>query len=294
MNKTLSFIDKAKIVHGDRYDYSLVNYTHSKSNVKIICPVHGVFEQTPNNHLRSGGCLKCGLESTVKLKTSSRESFVNKSKLVHGDTYDYSLTEYVRAHSLVKICCPIHGVFEQTPNSHMKGRGCPSCVSSKISTKIMMSNDEFVRRSRLLHGNKYDYSLVVYRGYEQIVNIICPTHGVFTQKPREHLDACGCNMCNKNGFNKNNKGFLYVLDGGDCFKVGITNYIPSRMHTLKYNTSFDFKCVKVIEGSGHSISRLERKLHTLFVRADVGKFDGYTEWFVKFDGYLEVIERESY
>ena len=118
------FIDKANLIHNDKYDYSMVEYVKSSVKVKIICPVHGVFEQTPNKHLAGQGCKQCGRDSTK----TGRDEFIKRARAVHGDKYDYSEVIYVRKDQKVKIICPIHGIFEQTPHSHVTlKQNCPKC-----------------------------------------------------------------------------------------------------------------------------------------------------------------------
>ena len=111
------FEQKAKKIHGDKYDYSLVEYINSQTKVKIICPIHGVFEQKPNGHLSGRGCSKCKPDKISKKLSFTTEEFVKKAKEIYGDKYDYSLVDYKSAKEKVKIICSIHGVFEQTPDS---------------------------------------------------------------------------------------------------------------------------------------------------------------------------------
>jgi len=119
---TEDFIQKAKKVHVDRYDYSLVDYVDSKTNIKIICREHNyIFSQSPNKHLNGRGCPKC----VGKNKTT--EDFINKAKDVHKNKYEYSLTNYINSQTKVKIICSIHGVFEQDTSNHLSGQGCPVC-----------------------------------------------------------------------------------------------------------------------------------------------------------------------
>lgn len=118
------FIVRAREVHGDKYDYSLVNFASSRAKVKIVCPEHGVFEAILNNHIsKKQGCPLCFIE---RKRLNIRE-FITRAREIHGDKYDYSLVEYISNKILVKIICSKHGVFEQTPNSHLRGRGCPQC-----------------------------------------------------------------------------------------------------------------------------------------------------------------------
>ena len=128
---TENFIKRAKEIHGDKYDYSLVEYKNNETKVKIICPIHGVFEQTPNGHL-AGGCAAC---SGIKKYTA--EEFIKRAKEVHGDKYDYSLVNYVNAHTKIKIVCPKHGMFFAIPANHLnRGDGCPYCKSTIGEEKI--------------------------------------------------------------------------------------------------------------------------------------------------------------
>ena len=96
-------IERFKKAHGDRYDYSLVEYVNSKTKVKIICPKHGEFEQTPNNHLNNkNGCPSCGIKSIKKALKKSKDDFAKEARKIHGNKYDYSSVEYKNAHTKVK------------------------------------------------------------------------------------------------------------------------------------------------------------------------------------------------
>lgn len=110
-------------------------------------------------------------------------SFIEQAKTVHQNKYDYSQVQYVTSSKKVKIVCPEHGVFEQTPNKHLSGRGCPICGRNR--TKV--GKDEFIARARRVHGDKYDYSNVVYCRSDQPVEIVCPIHGSFMQTPHDHI-----------------------------------------------------------------------------------------------------------
>ena len=180
------FIEKSKEIHGDFYDYSLVDYKNMKEHVKIICPDHGIFEQNPYKHLLGRGCRKCANNYPY-----TTESYIEKCITIHGNKYDYSLVEYKGNKNKIKIICPTHGVFEQTPLSHLKGYNCPIC-----SGKYNFTTDIFIEKSKEIHGNKYDYSLVDYKNDRTKIKIICPTHGIFEQEPRHHIRGSGCPVCN--------------------------------------------------------------------------------------------------
>jgi len=128
---TDEFISSARRVHGNKYDYALVEYSVTDIPVKIICREHGEFEQRPHNHLSGHGCNTCGGLATANARRSNTEQFIAKAKRVHGDKYDYSLVSYERAVLPVKIVCPAHGEFEQKPKSHLLGRGCRKCADDR-------------------------------------------------------------------------------------------------------------------------------------------------------------------
>ena len=151
--KTLKFIEKAEKKYNKKYDYSLVDYIHSLTKVKIICPEHGEFEITPKSHLKGVGCPICsGAQFTT-------DYFIQRATEAHSGKYDYSLVEYKNTSTKVKIICHEHGQFEQRAGSHLKGEGCPSCVGVKKHT-----NESFIEKAKEIHGEKYDYSLVEYNG----------------------------------------------------------------------------------------------------------------------------------
>ena len=197
---TEAFINDAISVHGNKFDYSKVEYVNNKTKVCIICPIHGEFWQTPQEHLIGcGGCPTCAKLIRINKKTYSKENFINKAKIIHGDKFDYSKVEYVNNRTKVCIICPQHGEFWQTPNSHLQGEGCPNCRKSK-----KMAQETFIKKAKKVHGDKYDYSKVNYVNSQTKVCIICPQHGEFWQTPNSHLSGKGCKEC-ANEYKKRNK-----------------------------------------------------------------------------------------
>ena len=146
------FVEKAKQIHGSKYDYSKVEYVNNRTKVCIICPDHGEFWQTPLHHLDCEGCYECGRIKTIQSITSDNENFIEKAKKVHGNKYDYSEVKYKHNARKVSIICPIHGVFKQSPNNHLHGDGCPKCTVSKIEEGLMRELDtlnvEYVYQKR--------------------------------------------------------------------------------------------------------------------------------------------------
>lgn len=123
------FIAEAVVAHGDLYDYSNTVYVNNKTKVKVICPTHGVFTITPNDHIGKQlcGCPKCGIEKRSKSRTCTTEEFIQKAKKVHNGTYEYSKVVYTNSTTPVKIICKAHGEFEQSPSEHLQGKGCRQC-----------------------------------------------------------------------------------------------------------------------------------------------------------------------
>ena len=197
---TQTFIEKAKKVHGDKYDYSKVNYINNHTRVTIICPIHGEFEQLPHNHLSGAICLLCSRELNKDVRRLTTEEFVRSAIEVHGDKYDYSSVNYISSTTPVTIICPIHGKFEQLPPVHVfQGCGCPECGREILANKFRFTTEEFIKRARLIHGDKYDYSKVNYINNHTPVIIICPIHGEFEQLPYNHLNQkSGCPKCANN------------------------------------------------------------------------------------------------
>jgi hypothetical protein len=191
------FITRAKKKHGDKYDYSLIEHVGGKIKVKIICSIHGIFTQQASNHLSGQGCKKCGrLEANNKIRLS-QEDFIEKSKCIHLDKYDYSRVNYRDLRTKVKIICPIHGRYKQQPYIHLYGssRGCPVCRKITRIKKLSCKKNEFVNKANGVHNKKYDYSLVEYKGVFVKIKIVCPIHGEFWQIPHIHLNGSGCPAC---------------------------------------------------------------------------------------------------
>jgi len=130
---TESFIKKAKKKHNNKYDYSKVKYYNQKHKVKIVCPIHGEFEQPPTDHLQGHGCLECGRGRSVESLFLTTEEFIIKAKLIHGNKFDYSEVDYKSTHDKITIICSKHGKFEQQPNVHLNNHGCPNCPATTSS-----------------------------------------------------------------------------------------------------------------------------------------------------------------
>ena len=269
---TESFIEKAGRIHDYKYDYSLVRYKNTDTPVRIKCPDHGVFRQTPHRHFQGHGCRKCGdeknrerltwttqefiaaaktrfprkfkYEKTVYVKSDvevtitcrkhddfcrtpnaflqskygcqkcgiaaraeqqrlNQREFLDRARAKHGDKYNYDLAVYTDNRDPITVCCPEHGPFEQTANSHLSGRGCPDCGKETTRRKRCLPIELFIEQATKVHAGKYDYSKVEYVNNRTPVEIICPVHTSFFQAPGPHKDrAQGCRKCRSDRLSK--------------------------------------------------------------------------------------------
>ena len=174
------FIKNAIKIHGDKYNYNLTEYKNKNIKIKIICPTHGVFEQSPINHLnKKRGCLKCiGRDKT-------NETFIEFSRKIHGDKYNYDLIDYVKSSINVKIICKEHGVFEQKPNHHLNGQGCPICNSSKgeMRIKILLEKNNIMYERQKSFKDCIDKKPLQFDFYLNNINTIIEYDGIQHFKP---------------------------------------------------------------------------------------------------------------
>lgn len=212
---TEQFIEKSVKIHGYKYDYSKVIYTFSRDKIIIICPEHGEFIQTANNHLNGKGCSKC------YNKFNNSQEFVDYSNKVHNNFYNYEKVIFINTISKVKIVCPEHGEFEQTPYNHIIGKGCGKCGNLKTSLGLLKTSEWFIKKCNKIHNGIYNYSKSDYKGVYDKIKIDCKKHGTFLQRANEHLRGKGCSKCannyrwNTNDFIKeclNRKGNLYSYE----------------------------------------------------------------------------------
>lgn len=169
-------INKSKEIHGDKYDYSLLTeYKNDRVSYPIICPEHGVFYQTFNNHIKTKqGCPICGKIKCSEARILTTEEFINKAKEKHGDKYDYSKTVYKKSGLKVDIICPEHGLFSQVARNHLFGQGCPKCFRDKstIERELFDFVREILPQDILVEEN----NRTVLNGKE--IDVYVPTHKV--------------------------------------------------------------------------------------------------------------------
>ncbi len=219
---TAEFTHKAFIVHNGYYTYGNVNYVKAKIKVCITCKTHGAFWQEPNHHLSGHGCKDCGIIMASAKTSSNVEDFIQKANIAHTNTYNYSQVIYKNAKSKVQIICSIHGIFHQTPDDHLHGRGCMKCRNITIGSKLRKSNEQFIKDAIEVHGGLYKYDLVYYTGAHTKIDILCNRcNKKFGQTPTSHLGGSGCPSCNRIDFRRSypsGEVTLYYL-----YKIGITS-----------------------------------------------------------------------
>lgn len=248
---TQEFIIRAKEIHGNKYDYSETVYKNQKTKIKIICLIHGEFEQFPNNHLVGKGCFGCNGN-----KRKSLYSFIEEVNEIHNNKYDYSLVKYKNNETKVKIICPEHGIFDQKPSNHLMGKGCISCASNdKRDTK-----QDFILKAEKVHGNKYDYSSIKYKNSYTKIEIFCKKHDkTFMQKPSQHLIGKGCPICNEskgekiisNYLNNNDIEFIPQYKFNNCRNINplpFDFYLPGYNICIEYNGKQHYEAVEHFGG----------------------------------------------
>ena len=175
----------------EKYDYSETRYINSDIKIKVICNTHGEFLVGPFYHLGGTGCKKCSYEKNGERNTLSTEEFIAKAKAKHGDRYDYSKTEYTGQKEKLTVGCKEHGNFEQIASVHLNSGGCPICGDEKRK----MLPEEFFKRAKEIHNNKFSYEKAVFTGTKNKIIVTCPTHGDFEVLAMRHLTGSDCKLC---------------------------------------------------------------------------------------------------
>ena len=264
------FIEKARKIHGGKYDYSKVEYKKAIEKVCVICPIHGEFWITPNAHLNGHGCGMCN-KGGVK---PFYETFVERAKNIHGDKWIYDKANYVNSKTKVCIICPKHGEFWQTPDKHLQGRGCPIC-----SGKMKKTTEQFISECKTLYGDLYDYTKVKYVNKNTKIVIKCNKCGnEFEMTPHNHLiHGEGCPHCKMpkmekevarildiNGIEyEKQKVFDWLVDGKSIKKFDF--YLPKYNVVIECQGLQHFKSIEWFGGEKHYIiqksnDELKRKL----------------------------------
>ena len=239
------FITKSNEIHNENYKYdNITDYKNNQTKVPIECRIHGIFLQTPGNHLCGKGCPKCKNEKLKIIKQSNIFDFICKANVKHNYNYNYEKYVYVDAHTDgIVTCNACHRDFMQSPNIHLSGSGCPHCYGN-----LRLTKDEFVRRAMNTHGN-YDYTNFNYINANTKGTMICSKNHIFEQTPSKHLQGQGCPLC------KSSKGELKIIsflhthkiefksqktfddcrNPKTCHKLKFDFYVPSKNLLIEYD-----------------------------------------------------------
>jgi len=250
-----SYINEFNEIHKNRYIYPKQEIKRN-SKIKIICPYHGEFKINTSSHLKGFGCPKCSIKK--RLPRKSKNDHIKDFNKIHKNKYNYSLyidsEKNFKTNEKIPIICKRHGIFYQTIRDHKQGQGCPYCAQENYR-KPLKSLSKHINDFKKVHGDKYDYSLVLQLKNE-ITNtfykipIICPIHGIFYQKINDHKQGQGCPKCNESKgerkirqyLEKNNINYIYQYkikyqDRNFYFDF----YIPELNLAIEYDGIFHFE-----------------------------------------------------
>lgn len=260
---TQEIIERFENIHGTTYNYFLVDYQGDSKKVKIICTIHGMFEQQPACHIRQKqGCPKCSREkvnNVIRNRLIGNQKFIERIEKIFGkDIFDYSQLDYKGAHiSVILICNKCGNIENKSPTVLYKGFGCLKCQGNVVGKKLL-TTEEFIIRAKQIHGNKYDYSKTIYTGISNKIEIICSKHGSFFQEPNVHVNMkCNCPECNiykgeeKVGIWLNNNFITYIYQ----YKIRINDsyhyydfYLPKYNLLIEFNGAQHYKPIKFFGG----------------------------------------------
>lgn len=184
------YIERGKKIHDNKYTYDKFVYERANARSIITCPIHGDWEQRPNDHVRGDGCPKCKYQRFIEKYADSRRSntaeFISKATAIHKNRYFYDNVEYVNATTKVVISCPTHGKFSVTPDKHLSGIGCLKCSygtsrnERKIQEWLDDNNISYEREKRFadLKGRTKNSRLRY--------DFWCPDYQLFIEYDGEH------------------------------------------------------------------------------------------------------------
>lgn len=256
-------ISRFKEVHGEKYDYSKVEYVNANTDVTIVCPKHGDFKMKPSAHFREKRiCPNCRKEiGNTKGKEKNASKWFDQMNELWGNKFDFSKTQYKNVRSNVTVRCIEHDQYFTTKATILSRGigGCDKCYEQvfrqKHSEKML---PRFIKKANKIHGNYYDYSLVEYSNNQTLVKIICPKHGVFEQIPDSHVNArCGCQLCTSSSGEKRIAAYLDSIGISFVFqkyvKIDGANYyydffLPEKNIMIEYDGKQHYQPIKFFGG----------------------------------------------
>ena len=303
--KTLEeFKEQASERYDNFFDYSLIKeYKSNKDIIEIICPKHGVIKSTPSNHLKKKiGCFQCyndkrrheKKEKVKKQLRHSTEDFIRKAIKKHGDTFDYSISNYTGVSEEIQVICKNHGIINTTPEKHLYSKvGCKYCGIEKRNAYKKLNTEEFIKKAKEVHGDTYSYENTEYIRSNQKLIIICKHHGDYLQTPNAHLVGKGCEKCAviynafiREDYVKKAKGrdtIIYILrcwnEEEEFYKIGKTfETVEKRYSYSKLPYSYEILDFKISDASTIHILEVElHKKYGMYRYSPKTPFGGHTE-----------------
>lgn len=306
------FLQNAKKIWGDTYDYSKFDYTKANTKGVIVCNKHGEFLKSPNKHTRKDspqGCPICTNERMSDLMKTLTSDFISRSMCTHNSKYTYDIkSEKIAMKDKVNIVCKEHGVFRQVADLHMRGEGCPKCNGG-----VRKDKEDFLKRLTPQQLSDYDYSMVHdFKSQKEKVTILCRNCGnEFKQSVGNHLQGRGCSFCRKTrGWSKsqwidwcniNNyqsvSVYIIKLNGNseEFYKFGLTGNLTKRFNRTSI-CPYEYELVDIVETNDFGFSYdLENRIRLAvreFSYSPKLNFSGFSECFTK-DGLETAIRTLS-
>lgn len=306
-----SFVKKAKQIHGDKFSYDKFEYINAKTKSIITCLIHGDFLQSADKHFNNKTpcpeCYKIRKSNLRKGKSTNGESkLIPKEEYLHmleekyGNKFTFNLDNYIGlTKGSVTLYCKKHGYSTYTPRSLLQSTyGCRDCGFKTVANKKIKNYDNFLKKAKQIHGDKYIYpetNRQIYKNRKSTIEIICKEHGLFSKKAQKHIAGQGCFECRINelvedgilvgGYNEElfstnkklaeTKGFLYYLsvDNGKQYKIGITRNLYNRIKSLKSESKKEITLLDTLELPLYEAYKIEQELLNLYANNRV-----YTRW----------------
>lgn len=288
-SKHKSAVKVGNVYHSINYgEYVITEYIHA-SSVKVKFLATGYEYETTTTTILAGHTRDNSVPRVSPNLRSNLDKFLARAKEVHGDRYNYSMTEYITSNAQMDIICKLHGAFRQSSSSHLGGSGCHQCAAIATRKGHTIRQETVIERFRAKHGDRYDYSNVVYTKAKNVVSIICREHGEFLQIAQHHQAGSGCPSCTvgRGGFRTTEAGYLYVLLSDEITKVGITNQTAAkRAREVSTSASRKFEVLKIFPMDGYAAQQLETKILRQLAKEyfrPVVKFEGSSECFIDVD-----------
>lgn len=258
------FIRKAIEKHGDKYDYSLVEYVSSREKVKIRCKKCGsIFEQAPAMHLAGNGCSVCNPPH----KKLTHEEFVERLAKTHPNLEVFG--EYQGKDRKITVRCKIHDyTYQTTPHRLVQGANCKYCYNDRRGVTLRADINDTALKLKKVHGDRYEYPNIAreYKNNKSNLTVICPNHGIFISTANKLLKGCGCPYCDES---HNEKSLARTLTGlGVKYErekqfnwLGLQTldfYLPDYNLALEIQGEFHFKSVTIKNTVVNHIDQVRR------------------------------------